>query len=90
VTRKGTPIDLSPKEFAVLEALLRAAPTVLSAEQLLEQVRDEHADPFTRTVQVTIGRHRRKLGEPQVIRTIPAVGYQIAGATPPTMTQLGR
>jgi DNA-binding response OmpR family regulator len=77
VTRDGRPCDLSAKEFAVLEALMRAAPAALSAEDLLEQVWDENTDPFTKTVQVTIGRLRRKLGEPQVIETVPAVGYRI-------------
>ncbi len=77
VTREGQQIDLSAKEFAVLEALMRAAPATLSAEDLLEQVWDENADPFTKTVQVTIGRLRRKLGEPQVIETLPSLGYRI-------------
>jgi DNA-binding response OmpR family regulator len=78
VTREGQQLDLSVKEFAVLEALMRAAPAALSAEDLLEQVWDENADPFTKTVQVTIGRLRRKLGEPQVIVTLPSLGYRIA------------
>jgi len=78
VTREGQQLDLSVKEFAVLEALMRAAPAALSAEELLEQVWDENADPFTKTVQVTIGRLRRKLGEPQVIETLPSLGYRIA------------
>ena len=78
VTREGQQLDLSVKEFAVLEALMRAAPAALSAEDLLEQVWDENADPFTKTVQVTIGRLRRKLGEPQVIETLPSLGYRIA------------
>jgi DNA-binding response OmpR family regulator len=63
---------------------MRAAPTVLSAERLLQEVWDENADPFTKTVQVTIGRLRRKLGDPQVIRTIPRAGYQITNAAPQT------
>jgi DNA-binding response OmpR family regulator len=78
VARAGQPLDLSFKEFAVLEALLRAAPAPLSAEHLLEHVWDEHADPLTKTVQVTIGRLRRKLGEPPVIETLPRLGYRIA------------
>jgi DNA-binding response OmpR family regulator len=82
VTRDGKPVDLSVKEFAVLEALLRAAPRVRSAEHLLQEVWDENADPFTKTVQVTIGRLRRKLGQPQVIQTIPGAGYQITDAAP--------
>jgi DNA-binding response OmpR family regulator len=52
-------------------------PGALSAEKLLEQAWDENADPFTRTVKVTIARLRRKLGEPEVIRNTPGVGYRI-------------
>jgi len=78
VTRDGRPLDLSVKEFGVLEALLRASPAFLSAEALLDQVWDEHADPFTNTVTVTVGRLRRKLGDPPVITTTPGVGYRIA------------
>ena len=77
VTRDGRTIDLTAKERAVLEALLRAMPGALSAERLLEQAWDENADPFTNTVKVTIARLRRKLGEPEVIRTTPGVGYRI-------------
>ncbi|WP_218825370.1 response regulator transcription factor [Streptosporangium subroseum] len=77
-TRDGRHLDLSVKEFALLEALLRATPAFLSTEDLLEQVWDEHADPFTNTVTVTIGRLRRKLGDPSIITTTPGVGYRIA------------
>ncbi len=77
VTRDGHHIDLSTKEFAVLETLLKAAPGVLSAEDLLAQAWDENADPFTKTVQVTISRLRRKLGDPSLIQTIPGAGYRI-------------
>jgi DNA-binding response OmpR family regulator len=80
-TRDGEPIHLSAKELGVLEALMRAAPAPLSAEQLLTEVWDENADPFTKTVQVTIGRLRRKLGEPQAVQTITGAGYRIADAT---------
>jgi DNA-binding response OmpR family regulator len=75
--RDGRQLDLSVKEFAVLEALLRGSPGFLSAEALLEQVWDENADPFTNTVAVTVGRLRRKLGEPAAITTTPGVGYRI-------------
>jgi DNA-binding response OmpR family regulator len=78
VTRSQRTITLTAKERAVLEALLKASPSGLSAEQLLEQAWDENADPFTNTVRVTIGRLRRKLGEPQVIETTPGIGYRIA------------
>ncbi|GIF91177.1 DNA-binding response regulator [Catellatospora chokoriensis] len=77
-TRDGRPLDLSVKEFALLEALLSASPAFLSTEDLLERVWDEHADPFTNTVTVTVGRLRRKLGSPPVITTTPGVGYRIA------------
>jgi len=78
VTRDGRHLDLSVKEFGVLEALMLATPAFLRAEELLEQVWDEHADPFTNTVTVTIGRLRRKLGDPPVISTTPGVGYRIS------------
>jgi DNA-binding response OmpR family regulator len=70
-------LNLSAREFAVLEALTRAHPAVLSAEDLLEQAWDEHTDPFSNIVSVTISRLRRKLGEPPVISTIPNVGYHL-------------
>jgi DNA-binding response OmpR family regulator len=77
VRRDGLPIGLSVNEFGLLEALMRAAPAPLSAEDLLERVWDEHADPFTKTVYVTIGRLRRKLGDPDIIETVPRLGYRI-------------
>ncbi|MFZ0387858.1 MAG: response regulator transcription factor [Solirubrobacteraceae bacterium] len=79
VKRDGRSIELSNKERAVLEALLRASPDALSAERLLEQAWDENVDPFTNTVKVTIARLRRKLGQPDVIHTTPGVGYRITG-----------
>ena len=86
VTCHGRQVEVSPKEFAVLEALMKATPAALSAEDLLAQAWDENADPFTKTVQVTIGRLRRKLGDPQIIETIPSVGYRIAPAGHPHST----
>ena len=83
VTRKGRPVDLSAKEFGVLEALMRADQVVLSAEHLLEEVWDEYADPFTNTVLVTLSRLRRKLGEPPLIETVPGVGYRVVGPSAP-------
>jgi len=77
VTRAGQPVTLSPREFAVLEELLRAQGAVVSAEQLLEQVWDENANPFTTTVKKTISRLRSKLGDPPVIETVPDGGYRI-------------
>jgi DNA-binding response OmpR family regulator len=75
--RSGRRLDLSPKEFAVLELLLDARGAVVSAEQLLERGWDEAADPFTQTVKVTVSRLRRKLGDPPVIETVPHAGYRV-------------
>jgi DNA-binding response OmpR family regulator len=77
VYRSGRYVGLARKEFAVLEELLRAGGAVVSAEQLLERVWDEHTDPFTNVVRVTVMTLRRKLGEPPVIETVAGVGYQI-------------
>ena len=77
VKRDGQTIELTAKERAVLEALLKSSPGALSAEKLLEQAWDENVDPFTNTVKVTIARLRRKLGQPNVIRNTPGVGYRI-------------
>ena len=79
-TRAGHRLDLSAKEFAVLEALLQASPGSLTPEQLLYRAWDENANPFTRTVYVTIARLKRKLGEPQPIQSTPGIGYKIAAA----------
>lgn len=87
-SRDGRLLDLSVKEFAILEALLVASPAVVSAERLLEQAWDENADPFTQTVKVTIARLRRKLGEPPIIQTITGVGYRI-GSPHTSSTQSG-
>ncbi|MGW5094261.1 response regulator transcription factor [Streptomyces nodosus] len=75
--RDGRRLELSPKEFAVLELLLAARSSVVSAEELLERAWDQAADPFTNTVKVTISRLRRKLGDPPVIETVPHAGYRI-------------
>jgi DNA-binding response OmpR family regulator len=64
--------------MAVLELLMAAQGAVVSAEQMLEQAWDEHADPFTATVKVTISRLRAKLGDPPVIQTVDRYGYRIA------------
>jgi DNA-binding response OmpR family regulator len=76
-TRGERRLSLSPREFAVLEYLLAADGRVVSAEELLERVWDEAANPFTTTVKTTIGRLRAKLGEPPVITTVREAGYRI-------------
>jgi DNA-binding response OmpR family regulator len=77
VSRAGRPLSLTRKEMGVLEELLIADGGVVSAEDLLERVWDENADPFTRTVTVTIGRLRSKLGEPDPIDTVVGSGYRL-------------
>ncbi|HEV2887138.1 MAG TPA: response regulator transcription factor [Jatrophihabitans sp.] len=77
VTRSGRNVDLTRKEFGVLETLLSAAGVVVSSEELLDRVWDEHADPFTTTVRVTMMTLRRKLGEPPVIETVVGSGYRV-------------
>ncbi len=76
-SRAGRSLDLGPKEFGVLELLLAAQGRVVSAEELLERVWDEMADPFTTAVKVTVSRLRRKLGDPPVIETLAQAGYRI-------------
>jgi len=73
-------LDLSAKEFALLEYLLAAGDRVVSAEELLERVWDEATDPFTTTVKTTIGRLRTKLGDPPLIENIREGGYRIGGS----------
>jgi DNA-binding response OmpR family regulator len=76
--RGGRELPLTAKEFGVLETLMIADGSVVSAEELLLRVWDENADPFTAAVRVTMSSLRRKLGEPGLIRTMPGVGYRIA------------
>ena len=75
--RAGRRLDLSPKEFALLECLLAAGGRVVSAEELLDRAWDEAADPFTTAVKTTVRRLRGKLGEPPVIETVREAGYRI-------------
>jgi DNA-binding response OmpR family regulator len=77
VSRDGRLVPLTRKEFGVLEAVLGADGAVVSAEELLENVWDEHADPFTNTVSVTMARLRRKLGDPPLIETVIGSGYRL-------------
>jgi DNA-binding response OmpR family regulator len=77
VTRDGRVVPLTTKELAVLEILMTADGAVVSAEDLLERAWDEHADPFTATVRVTIARLRRKLGEPPLVETVVGAGYRL-------------
>jgi DNA-binding response OmpR family regulator len=82
VTRAGVPIDLTRKEFGVLEELLKARGAVVSSEELLERVWDANTDPFTTTVRVTVMTLRRKLGDPPLIETVVGAGYRVPEAAP--------
>lgn len=77
VTRAGRPVELTRKEFGLLEVLLGAAGAVVSSEELLERVWDENADPFTTTVRVTMMTLRKKLGDPPLIETVVGAGYRV-------------
>ena len=77
VTRAGRPVELTPREFAILRYLLANAGEVVSAERLLEHVWDANVDPFTSSVRVLMSRLRRKLGEPPVIETVVGAGYRL-------------
>jgi DNA-binding response OmpR family regulator len=76
-TRAGRPVPLTPKEFGVLELLLAARGRVVPAEELLDRVWDEAADPFTHAVKITVSRLRAKLGDPPLIETVAKSGYRI-------------
>ncbi|HWS51999.1 MAG TPA: response regulator transcription factor [Microbacterium sp.] len=75
--RSGQPLELTPKEFGVLEVLLTAGGRAVSAEELLDRVWDENADPFTHAVKITISRLRTKLGPPSLIETVARSGYRV-------------
>jgi DNA-binding response OmpR family regulator len=75
--RDGRHLPLSRKEYAVLEVLMQARGRVVSTEELLERAWDEHIDPFTTVVKVTMSKLRAKLGAPPVIVTVPGSGYRL-------------
>jgi DNA-binding response OmpR family regulator len=76
-SRAGRELQLTRKEFGVLEALMSSHPRVVSAEELIERVWDEYADPFTNAPRITMVTLRRKLGEPPIIETVTGVGYRL-------------
>ena len=80
VTRAGRKIELTTREFSLLEYLLRSPGRVLTRTQLCEQVWDYHFDPGTNVVDVCIQRLRRKLddGHPvKLVQTVRGVGYTL-------------
>lgn len=80
-TRSGRDLELTHKEFGLLEVLLKAGGSLVSTEELLDRVWDAHADPFTSTVRVTMRTLRRKLGDPPLIDNVPKAGYRIVPVT---------
>ncbi len=73
-------LDLSAKEFALLRYFMTHPGEVISQERLLDHVWDEHADPFTNTVRVTVGTLRRKLSvddEAPLLETLVGSGYRL-------------
>ena len=77
VTRAGRTLELTRKEFGILEELIKARGGVVSSEELLERVWDANADPFTTTVRVTVMTLRKKLGDPPLIETVVGAGYRV-------------
>jgi DNA-binding response OmpR family regulator len=75
VTRNGTPIELTPKEFVVLRYLFANIGTVASRSDLIEHCWDEHADPMSNVVDVRIAALRKKLGDPALIHTVRGAGF---------------
>ncbi|MEE1788623.1 response regulator transcription factor [Streptomyces sp. SP17BM10] len=80
VYRDGRFVALTRKQFAVLEVLVAAEGGAVSTEELLERAWDEHTDPFTNAVRITVSALRKRLGEPGIIATVPGVGYRIDAA----------
>jgi two-component system, OmpR family, response regulator VanR len=76
-TRGGRPLDLVPKELAVLEQLMAARGAAVSTERLLAGAWDENADPFTNAVRQTVMTLRRKLGPEPFVHTVLGVGSRV-------------
>jgi two-component system, OmpR family, response regulator VanR len=76
-SRGGRGLELTPKEFAVLEMLLLAGGDAVSADELLHRVWDENIDPISNTARMTVMTLRRKLGDPPVIHTVKGAGYRV-------------
>jgi two-component system, OmpR family, response regulator len=80
VTRGGQPIPLKPREFSLLEFLLRHAGQVVTRTMLLENVWEYHFDPQTNVVDVHISKLRQKIDagqEPPLLHTVRGVGYRL-------------
>ncbi|GGK75334.1 transcriptional regulatory protein CutR [Sphaerisporangium melleum] len=80
VHRDGRPVALTRKEFAVLAELLRAGGEAVTPRQLVARAWDENIESGTGALRVTITTLRRKLGEPDLIETLPGRGYRLSSA----------
>jgi DNA-binding response OmpR family regulator len=78
VRRADRPITLTPKEYSLLEHLVRNAGRVVSRQELLEHCWDEFEDPASNVVEARIGRMRAKLGGPALVHTVRGTGYVAA------------
>jgi two-component system OmpR family response regulator len=82
VVRGGTAIDLRPREFALLEYLMRSAGKVVSKTMILSHVWDYSFDPQTNIVDVLVSRLREKIDRPfpkKLLHTVRGVGYVLRG-----------
>ena len=79
VTRGGKPVELQPREFKLLEYLMRHSGQVVTRTMLLENVWDYHFDPQTNVIDVHISNLRRKIdaGAKPLLRTIRNAGYML-------------
>lgn len=78
VRRGGRPLTLTPKEYSLLEHLVRNTGRVVTRQELLEHCWDEFEDPASNVVEARIGRMRAKLGTPPLVHTVRGAGYLAA------------
>jgi len=79
-TRDGKPLSLTAREFTILESLMRRPGGILSREEILEQAWGEREEPMSNTIDVLIGRLRKKIdapGKPSRIETVRGMGYRL-------------
>src|SRR5438128_8180329 len=77
VYRDGRYVELTRKQFAVLEVLVGAEGGVVGAEELLARAWDENADPFTKAVRITVSGLRKRLGKPWIVAPVAGAGYRV-------------
>ncbi|MEP7133140.1 MAG: response regulator transcription factor [Acidobacteriota bacterium] len=78
--RDGNPLSLTAREFTILESLMRRPGGILSREEILEQAWGEREEPMSNTIDVLIGRLRKKIDSPEKasrIETVRGMGYRL-------------